>query len=324
MIRVSAPGKIYLAGEHAVVYGYPGILAAVDLRLAVLAEKSQRLVFEGEELRIEEVISDAERAEELWREGKEKSDFSELFSWMKTRFRRVVLGMVLKELGISEPVSLKLAGTRLWGVGLGSSAALALSVCLAVAELFGKKLRKERLNEIAFKIERLAHGSPSGGDNTAICWGGFLRFQKGVFERIELDFRPELLLVNTGKPERTTGELVQAVRQLPEDFRNPRLERIGKITDGIIQRLREHDMEGVAELMRENQKILAEFGLSTPKIDRVCRLAEEAGGAGKLSGAGGGGIVVCWSPDLSGLQKKLENEFQVFRVKLGADGVRVD
>src|SRR3989344_3408133 len=38
---VSAPGKIILCGEHAVVYGYPAIVAAIDRRLMVKVQSGK-------------------------------------------------------------------------------------------------------------------------------------------------------------------------------------------------------------------------------------------------------------------------------------------
>lgn len=42
MTTVSAPGKIHLMGEHAVVYGKPALLTAIDLRLSVTVKESKR------------------------------------------------------------------------------------------------------------------------------------------------------------------------------------------------------------------------------------------------------------------------------------------
>lgn len=39
-VGVSAPGKIILTGEHAVVYGYPAILAAIDRRLVLEGQRT--------------------------------------------------------------------------------------------------------------------------------------------------------------------------------------------------------------------------------------------------------------------------------------------
>ena len=53
------------------------------------------------------------------------------------------------------------------------------------------------------------------------------------------------------------------------------------------------DRRGLGRLMELNQIWLRDLGLSTPAIDRMCRLAREHGAFGsKLTGAGGGGSVV--------------------------------
>ena len=42
MNKVSVPGKIILSGEHAVVYGYPGLYAATSLRMNIKLTKTQK------------------------------------------------------------------------------------------------------------------------------------------------------------------------------------------------------------------------------------------------------------------------------------------
>ena len=41
-ITVSAPGKLLLFGEHAVVYGYPCIVSSVSDRLTVFIQESEK------------------------------------------------------------------------------------------------------------------------------------------------------------------------------------------------------------------------------------------------------------------------------------------
>ena len=44
-VTVSAPGKLMLFGEHAVVYGYPCIVTAVDQRITMEIESREDLFF---------------------------------------------------------------------------------------------------------------------------------------------------------------------------------------------------------------------------------------------------------------------------------------
>jgi len=41
MVTSSAPGKVYLFGEHAVVYGEPAVPCAIELRAEVTAERRE-------------------------------------------------------------------------------------------------------------------------------------------------------------------------------------------------------------------------------------------------------------------------------------------
>lgn len=50
--------------------------------------------------------------------------------------------------------------------------------------------------------------------------------------------------------------------------------------------------------MLQNQALLCQLGVSTPRLDALIDAAMQAGALGaKLSGAGGGGVVVCLCDD---------------------------
>ena len=56
-------------------------------------------------------------------------------------------------------------------MGLGGSAALAVSVIRALDRHFALGLDDGSVNDFAFDCERAAHGTPSGVDNTVATFG---------------------------------------------------------------------------------------------------------------------------------------------------------
>src|SRR5690625_7456289 len=64
-------------------------------------------------------------------------------------------------------------------MGLGGSAALAVAVIRALDARFALELSDERVNALAFECEKVAHGTPSGIDNTLATWGDFMLFRNG-------------------------------------------------------------------------------------------------------------------------------------------------
>ncbi len=335
MIRVSAPGKVHLIGEHAVVYGKPAIIAAVGLRTTVLAEPAQEIIVEDRTRRervianLKEILKIAKRLDTLWKRCDRDGNFSKLFELFKANYLKAVVGKCAQQLRIKSGVRVIMDSDIPLGSGLGSSASIAVAVAKAMAEVNGIELTKERNNEIAFEIERWGHGRPSGGDNSACCYGGVVWFQKGnpnIIKSLEIPYRLEnFVLVYSGPPERTTGELVQMVRNLDEKFRNPRIEKIAEMTYRMKSALIEKDFDRMAEIINLTQKNLSELGLSTINIDRIVAAVKAIGGAAKLCGAGGGGTVLCWHKNKARLVKAItEMGFQPIEAELGVEGVRVE
>ena len=65
------------------------------------------------------------------------------------------------------------------GMGLGGSAAMAVAIVRALDKHFKLGLSDDEVNALAFESEKVAHGSPSGIDNTLACYGKALVYRPG-------------------------------------------------------------------------------------------------------------------------------------------------
>lgn len=336
MIKVSAPGKVHLIGDHSVVYGEPAIIAAIGKRCYVEADKAGDVRIESRELNTEriyplsETIEFTKNVQKLWDTGSEAKNFSQLFGFMKKDPMypaKAAIGKALMSLGIDGGVTLKISSDVPIGSGLGSSSSMSVAIVKAVSELYNKNLTSEKINEIAFSTEKFNHGTPSGGDNSACCFGGLVWFQKGnPVKSLCLNYKLEnFVLVYTKRAEKTTGELVQHVRDLDEGFRNQRIKAIGAATMAMRDALEQKDFGKMKALINFAQRYLAELGVSAKEIDDVSKAVLSIGGAAKLCGAGGGGTVLCYHEDKDKLIEMIkELGYKPLDVELGAEGVRIE
>lgn len=343
MIKTSAPGKVHLIGEHAVVYSEPAIIAAIGNRTYVDISPAKDITYQdiawpdiSHTWKVEQVFEITQKTFDLWKEGNEKKDFSKLFSFIKENgyegYRASVLGLAMKNLGINQGFSITIDSKIPTGAGLGSSASRAVAMTKAIAELFEKELSLEEINEIAFQQEKIIHGTPSGGDNSACCFGGLVWFKKDQPKnqinslKEEVPYKLEnFVFVYTGPPQKTTGELVQLVRELDEGYRTERIKKIGEMTYEMLDVLRRRNFQRMKEIINQTQKNLAELKISTEKIDEIAESVQEIGGAAKLCGAGGGGIVLCYHQDKGKLIDLIKNiGYDPWETELAVEGVRIE
>ena len=340
MITASAPMKLHLIGEHSVVYGEPAIMAAIDKRVTVVVEESERIrVFDEEfgenfDFSVEEVLSFTKNARKLWKECNEKKDFTEIIELASDSegFKKASIGEALLQLGINRGVTINVKRDVPAFGGLGASAAYAVSLPMALAKMNGEEITKERANEIGFEIERFSHANPSGGDNSTCCFGGFIWFQKSssgnaitsLKEEIPYDLK-NFVFVNSGKPKKSRGEIIQGVRDLDENYRIQRVKALGDATRKMRYALKNHDLESMKELMNFAQKNLSELGVSTENIDRITEKVRKIGGAAKLCGAGGGGAVLCFHHNKEQLKDVIKDlDYDFWDATLGVEGVKIE
>lgn len=249
----SAPGKIILIGEHAVVYGHRAIAAAVDLATTVTLSRTSGPTY------VEDAPFEDERLDRA-------------------------LATVLPKDGLA----VSIVSTLPVGCGLGSSAALAVATVRALARMEGREASLGECIERGFAMERVFHGNPSGVDHTVSASGGALIYRRGAPAETLTVARPlRLVIANTGTAG-STAEMVERVRE-----RNPTelLMRVGALVEMTAARIARG--EPIGEFLCEAHRMMRLMGVSTPRLDDLVRAMESAGSTGaKLAGAGGGGIVI--------------------------------
>ncbi|MGH2537423.1 MAG: mevalonate kinase [Candidatus Promineifilaceae bacterium] len=280
----SAPGKVILFGEHAVVYGRPAIAAPLShLRATAVVQDGP---WDGLILRA------ADLGREAPFEGAAADD----------PFARAVQ-VVLAAAGRPAPagVVISLRSAIPIAGGLGSGAAMAAAVIRALANHLGaaRLAADDQVSALTYQVERLLHGTPSGIDNTVVSYERPIYFAHAEphnrVEPLAAGAPLRLLLADTGVRS-LTREVVADVRRgwlaQPERF-EALFDACGRIVAAARSALEAGDRPALGQLMNDNQSLLADMGVSSPELARLAEVARSAGAFGaKLSGAGRGGHLI--------------------------------
>lgn len=180
--------------------------------------------------------------------------------------------------------------------GLGSGAAVSAALARALAGYLARPLDPGELSSLVYEVEKIHHGTPSGIDNTVICYNMPVYFIK---DREPETFRAAcafgLVIADTGKPS-PTREAVRGVRSRWEADRTTyeRLfQHIGQIANQARAAIEHGDLDRLGALMNENHSALRAMGVSSPELEKLISRALSAGATGaKLSGGGQGGNMI--------------------------------
>ena len=311
-IVVSSPGKLILAGEHAVVYGRRALVTSVGMRLfmqlTVAAESSEsRLIVTFHDTKTQHTLDPSQ-----------PTDASPL----EVQAVLFVYEQFKASLPTEHHVELQVRSDIPIGAGLGSSAAFSVSLVSCFYLLEHEKIDREAINRLAFQVERLFHETPSGIDNTIVTYGQSLLYSQASKKHVSFRL-PNLAIIDTGIPKSTKvqiGKLRQFVDKNPAEAETI-FQEIECCVDAMIEQV-----DRMPELFQRNQQLLVRLGASIPAIDRIVEVLSKQNIASKITGAGGGGCLIA---SVSSTSKEelvdmlKENSVRsIYVVQCGVEGVR--
>lgn len=290
----SAPGKVTIFGEHAVVYGKPAIVGSINKRVYVTMEKrsdnlikitSTDLSFKGLSIKIGgkiEVEADDKVLEPL-------------------RY-------VIKAIEIASEYVKEKSGLNVFinsempiGAGLGTSAAISVATLAAYSYALGHELSLNEISKLGHAVELSVQGIASPMDATITTFGGMIWLMPNIgFEQLNPSIEIPFILGYV-KREESTAKMVKKVKELKE--RNEKIvemimNSIGAIVEEGKLAILKGDLERLGLLMNINHGLLDSLGVSTKLLNDMVYASRSAGAMGaKLTGAGGGGCIIALCPN---------------------------
>lgn len=304
-------GKAILLGEHAVVYGSHALAAPVPLAIQAKIEDSRSS--QGVDI----IIPRWGVEQRLHQREEQRQSFEK------------PIALILEKLGlIQRDMRIEIFPSVPRAMGLGSSAAVAVAIIRALDLHYRLGLSDEEVNALAFECEKVAHGTPSGIDNTLATYGRFLLYKKGQNGEAPLKryVQPKgeiPLVIGMSGVESLTAKMVARVRHAWE--KNPHLyERIFSEIDSLalqgVSAVEQGDLEQLGELMNICQGLLNALQVSCWEVEEMVQIARNNGALGaKLTGGGGGGSFIALCPDSSERVVQALNEagYRAMEVTIG-------
>ena len=314
MITISVPSKVHLLGEHSVVYGKPALLAAINRRMSITIVSSKVKNIQGAK--------------------KHSREIGKLLEILETEIKKRTK---LKEI---EPYYITIKSEVSVGSGLGSSASLSAALTAALLSFLKIPWENKVIFDIAYEGEKYFHGNPSGGDLATVIEGGFLWFCKSsefLKTFSPLPFKPhknikQFALIDSGKPEESTREMVEKVAKLKTAF--PRkIESLfnsqEELTKQISIALKDGNEDGLIESIKLGEQNLEALGVVGKRAQDIIREIEKSGGAAKINGGGGvkdgSGMLLVYHKTPTVLDRFfLHSGIVNSKITLGEKGLRIN
>ena len=184
-IKASAPGKLMLFGEHAVVYGYPCIVTTVSSRIYVEVEKSEQFKIDAPQVK-------------------------------DNRFVEETVKLFCEKYKVDNKLLIKTYSDFSSQYGFGSSSAVTVATILALSKLYKIKISDREVFDLGYKVVLNIQGVGSGFDIAVATFGGTLYFVTGGKVIEPLFIKNLSLVIGYSGVKANTAKLV---RNLKPDFK---------------------------------------------------------------------------------------------------------
>ena len=282
-VSASAPGKIILFGEHAVVYGRPAIavpVTQVRAKAAVTADPrgapgQVRIIAKDIDLDVE--LDDLPQDHPL---------------------AQAVNGVAeMLKIERLPALRLQISSTIPIASGLGSGAAVSTAIARGLSAFMGHPLTDDQVSYIAFRVDQKYHGTPSGIDNMVIAYAQPVFFMRGMpFKRLCAAKPFTVVIGNTGissPTSETVGDVRRQWQKDPQGYEQL-FDQIGELAMQARDAIESGNVETIGPLMSRNHALLQTLNVSSLELDRLTTAALDAGSGGaKLCGGGRGGNMIC-------------------------------
>ena len=276
MTTSSAPGKVILFGEHAVVYGRPALAVPVT------------------QVHADVEITDADSAG-IWIQAPDIHLHAELNTLPSDHpIAAVIHNLFFLSRGSPVPsLNIKITSSIPVASGLGSGAAVTVALTRALSTHIKYSMTDEQVNAFAYEIEKLHHGTPSGIDNTVITYAKPVYFIKGQALETFMVGQPFTIVIGDTGISAPTKESVGDVRKLWEVDKakwEDVFDKVGMIAREARDSIEKGKLKELGTLMNQNHALLQDMAVSSPELDKLVSTARKAGALGaKMSGGGRGG-----------------------------------
>lgn len=318
MFEVSVPGSVMLMGEHAVLHGYPSIVAAINRRITVtLIPRSDQIIHidAGNFGDLAIPLRCHSRAS-----GNPSNGFGMISSRNHKKFNYVITAIQQFQNIIPCGFDLRIKTNFSDKLGLGSSAAVTVATLAVLQKWISQKIDLAKIYELGVKVvHAVQNGLGSGADIAASVYGGVLLYRMQPLQVEKINVIPEITLIYAGYKTPTVEVIKQvnaSAENAPDYFEN--LYRlIGDLVLKGVECFKHQDWQKLGQLFLRHFDVQRALGVSDTEIEKIIAKLNKMPqiyGA-KISGAGLGDCVVA-------LGKLSEAGMQIIDVDIDQKGIK--